>query len=68
MQKIDKSVHNAEICLAPRRLDFGSAAGPRRRLPLAFTHYGFFKETEFSAEDKGKGSKQREEGGRKEEE
>ena len=31
MQKVYNSVYNAEICLAPRRLDFGSAAAPRMR-------------------------------------
>ena len=54
MRKIYKSVNNVEICLAPRRLDFGSAAGPRRRLPLAVTNYGLFKKLNFPPKTRGK--------------
>ena len=54
MQKVYKSVYNAEICLAPRRLDFGSGAGPRMRLPLAFTNYGLLKKLDFPPKTRGK--------------
>ena len=37
MQKVNKSVYNAEICLAARRLNFGSGAGPGMRPVIGFS-------------------------------
>ena len=42
MQKVYKSVYNAEICLAPRRLDFGSGAAARMRPGIHFFYFRCF--------------------------